>query len=91
MPATIRDKIKITFTWDKGAAPGIVYLGNSNLPPELIEQLSLAILEFAQHSPEGIAMMNNTGYEGLARMGADEMKLLEPYGNLLKKANTTEH
>jgi len=90
MPASIRDKIKIIYTWDKIAAPGIVYLGSPNLPREKLEQIKIAILEFAQQSTEGIKLMNNMGYGGLVPVGGDELRLLQPYGVLLKKAIASE-
>lgn len=86
MPAQVRDKIKIVRTWDKGAAPGIVYMGSPNLPPKKLEQIKQAILEFAQHTPEGRRLMTDMGYDGLAPVAAEELRALEPYGILLKQA-----
>jgi ABC-type phosphate/phosphonate transport system substrate-binding protein len=86
MPISIQNKIIVAYTWDKGAAPGIVYLGSPNLPREKLEQIKKAIHEFAQQSPEGIKLMNAMGYGGLASIGPEDLRSLEPYGALLKKA-----
>jgi phosphonate transport system substrate-binding protein len=86
MPASIRDKIKIVYTWDKVAAPGIVYLGSPNLPRKKLKQIKQAIREFAQHSAEGIKLMNDMGYGGLTPVGTEELRPLQPYGAMLKKA-----
>lgn len=88
MPASIREQIKIVYVWEKGAAPGIVYMGNPDMPRKHLEQINKAIIEFARDTPEGIKMLNDMGYGGLKPIGAEELRLLEPYGAMLKKALT---
>jgi phosphonate transport system substrate-binding protein len=91
MPDSIREKIKIAQTWNKVAAPGIVYLGNPNLPRDKLKQIKMAIHEFAQHSAEGIKLMNKMGYGGLTPVGKDELQSLQLYGVLLKKSIASDH
>lgn len=86
MPLSIREKIKIAYTWEKGAIPGIVYLGNPDIPHARLDQISKAISRFANDTPEGKKLMEDWGYGGLKSVGPTEMRTLAPYGVLLKKA-----
>lgn len=86
MPASIRENIKTAYTWEKGAAPGIVYLGSPDMPRERLEQISKAIFEFARDTPEGSKLMNDMGYGGLIPAGPETLRPLAPYGALLKEA-----
>lgn len=86
MSASIQNKLVVAYTWDKGAAPGVVYLGNPNLPSTKLEQIKRAILEFAQQTPEGIKLMHDMGYNGLTPISPDELIPLASYGEKLKNA-----
>lgn len=86
MPASVREQIKIVYTWGKGAAPGIVYLGSPDMPRDRLEKIKKTILEFAQATPEGVKLMADMGYGGLQIIGPDDLLPLAPYGALLKKA-----
>ncbi|TCV84327.1 phosphate/phosphite/phosphonate ABC transporter substrate-binding protein [Sulfurirhabdus autotrophica] len=86
LPAATQDSVKIIQTWERGAVPGIIYLGSPDLPREKIEALSQAILEYARDVPEGIALMKRLGYGGLAPIDLAELRTYEPYGVLLKEA-----
>ena len=88
MPASIREQIKIAYVWEKGAAPGIVYMGSPDMPRKRLEQINKAIIEFARDTPEGIKLLNEMGYGGLKPIVAEELRLLEPYGAMLKNALT---
>ena len=52
------------------------------------EQINKAIIEFARDTPEGIKLLNDMGYGGLKPIVAEELRLLEPYAAMLKKALT---
>ena len=91
MPQSIREQIKIVYTWDKGAAPGIVYLASPDMPAEQIKQLSRAIQEFARDVPEGKELMQRWGYGGLVPITAEELQGLAPYGILLKEEISKIH
>jgi phosphonate transport system substrate-binding protein len=90
MSPSIREKIKVAYTWEKDAVPGVVYLGNPDVPSERLEQISQAILEFARDTPEGKKLLAEWGYGGLKPIGPNEMRELAPYGALLKKALSQE-
>lgn len=91
MPLAIREQIKIVYTWDKGAAPGIVYLARPDMPGEQIKQISRAIQEFARDVPEGKELMKRWGYDGLVPITAEELQRLAPYGILLKEEISKIH
>lgn len=85
MPPSVREQIKIVSTWEQGAAPGIVYLASPALPPERILKISQAILEYARDVPEGKELLTSWGYDGLTPISSTDLKILEPYGKLLKE------
>lgn len=85
MPPSVREKIKIVQRWEKGAAPGVVYLCSPDMPRERAEQLNLAILEYSRDVPEGIELMKRLGYDGLAPITAEELRAFAPYGAMLKE------
>ena len=86
MPAAIKEKIKVVYTWDKSADPGVIYLANPNLSKKLREQISAAIYDYYKNTPDGIEQINEMGYGGLVTVTSGELKHLAPYGELLKKA-----
>lgn len=90
MPPATREKVKISYTWERGAIPGVVYLGNPDMPGDRLEQISQAIFEFARDNPDGKKLMADWGYGGLKPVDANEMRTLAPYGTLLKKALSQE-
>jgi len=85
MPAAARDAVRIVQTWDKGAAPGVVYLASPELPPAEVRRFSRAVLEYVA-SAEGRALMEQLGYGTLLPMKPDDLKFLAPYGAALKAA-----
>lgn len=91
MPATIRDKVKIVYTWDKAAAPGIVYLGSPDVPVDRLKPITKAILEFVRETTEGKKMMLDTGYGDLIPVSPEDLQALAPYGILLKESLSENH
>lgn len=90
MPVSIQDKIIIAYTWDKVHVPGIFILGSPKLSKLKLEKIKQAIDVFANNTEEGIQLMNDFGYRGLADTNPDELKPLKYYGELLKKAMDEE-
>ena len=86
MPATIKDKVKIVYTWEQGAAPGIVYMGSPKLSGDSLKLISKSILEFVRDTPAGKKMMLDTGYGGLISVKPEDLQALAPYGILLKES-----
>lgn len=86
MPATIKDKVKIVYTWEQGAAPGIVYMGSPKLSGDSLKLISKSILEFVRDTPAGKKMMLDTGYGGLIPVKPEDLQALAPYGILLKES-----
>lgn len=84
IPAASRDKIKTTYTWDKEAVPGIIYMGNPDIPSARLNKISNAILEFSQHTEEGSKLMKDMGYGGLKTISVDELLPLATYSTRLK-------
>lgn len=84
MPATIKDKVKVIYTWEQGAAPGIVYMGSPDMPSDRLKLINSTILEFVRSTPEGKKMMLDTGYGDLVPVNLDDLRALAPYGVLLK-------
>jgi phosphonate transport system substrate-binding protein len=85
MHSSISSRIKIVRTWDEGAAPGVIYMGSPKLPRAEIDQIKNAIQEFAQNSAVGILLMKKMGYGGLTEINEENLKLLAPYGKLLRQ------
>lgn len=86
MPASTKDQVKIVYTWEQGAAPGIVYMGNPDMPGDKLKLIKYAILEFVRDTPEGKKMMLDTGYGDLIPVKPDDLNALAPYGILLKES-----
>lgn len=84
MPKATRTAVRALQTWDAGAAPGVVYLASPNVPRERVEKMHQAILEFVRDTQEGRVLMKQLGYGGLVPVTSEELKLLAPYGALLK-------
>lgn len=85
MPAAVRNQVRQVVSWNKGAAPGVVYLASPEVPTARRERLTQAVVKFTQ-TPEGRALMEQWGYGGLVPMTAREFKPLEPYGARLRAA-----
>jgi phosphonate transport system substrate-binding protein len=85
MPLSVRKQVKIIYTWEQGAAPGIIYLASPNMPPDRVKKISQAILEYARDVAEGKELMQSWGYGGLVPVSAADLRRLEPYGKLLKE------
>ncbi len=86
MPASIKDKVKIVYTWEQGAVPGIVYLGSPDMQGDKLKLIKKFILEFVRDTPEGKKMMLDTGYGDLIPINPADLHALAPYGILLKES-----
>ena len=90
MAPRIREQIKIVYTWEKGSAPGVVYLSSPDLPRKRREQIKKAILEFTQNTPAGKKLMADMGYGGLQNIESADLQAFAPYAALLKQAISSE-
>ena len=86
MPAATREGVRVIQTWEKGAAPGVVYLANPALPPQRVAQLTQAILKFVRETPEGREFIAKLGYGGLVPATKQDLEPLAPYGEMFKEA-----
>lgn len=84
MPAIKRDALRVIHVWEQGAAPGIVYLVNKNVPSETATQVRDAIAQFTRDTEAGRALMAQFGYGALLPVTVEELKFLAPYGVQLK-------
>jgi len=84
MPPSIKEQVKIVHTWEKGSAPGVVFMGSPDMPLKRLEKIRKAILEFSQNTPEGKKLMADFGYGGLQNIEPAELQALALYGALLK-------
>jgi phosphonate transport system substrate-binding protein len=90
MAPAIREQVKIVFTWEKGSAPGVVYMASPDMPRDRREKIKKAILEFAQNTPEGKKLVTDFGYGGLQNIDPADLQALAPYGALLKSILANE-
>jgi phosphonate transport system substrate-binding protein len=86
MTASAREGVRIVQTWERGAAPGVVYLASPTLPRQRVAQLTEAILRFTRDQPEGRELMKSWGYGGFVPATSRDLEPLAPYGALLKAA-----
>jgi phosphonate transport system substrate-binding protein len=86
MPAATQAIIRIIQEWEKGEAPGVVYLASPALPPQRVTQLTEAILKYTRDTPEGREFINKLGYGGLVPATKRDLEPLAPYGKLFKEA-----
>lgn len=86
MPAATQAGVRVIQTWDKGAAPGVVYLANPALSPQRVAQLTQAILKFVRETPEGREFIVKLGYGGLVPATRQDLEPLAPYGEMFKEA-----
>jgi phosphonate transport system substrate-binding protein len=84
MPAATQAAVRVIDTWEKGAAPGVVYLTNPSLSPQRVAQLSQAILKYVRDTPEGREFIKKLGYGDLVPATAQDLAPFEPYGALFK-------
>lgn len=84
MPAATRDGVRVLQTWEKGAAPGVVYLVSPKLSKATREKFSRAVRSFVE-SPDGMALMQQLGYGTLLSATAADLQFLAPYGAALKE------
>lgn len=84
MAAETRAVVRVIDSWERGAAPGVVWLADPALPRERAEQIAAAVLAFTESSAEGRALMQQWGYGGLARASPDDLRALAPYGQWLR-------
>jgi len=85
MPAATQAAVRIIEKWKQGAAPGVVYLANPDLPRQRVTQLTQLILTFAHETPEGREFIKKLGYNGLVPATKKDLKPLAPYGEMFKK------
>jgi phosphonate transport system substrate-binding protein len=86
MPQAVRDQVRQVAVWDKGAAPGVVYMASPGVPGERRERLRRAILKFANDTAEGRELMGRLGYGSLIPATTKELQALKIYGARLRVA-----
>ena len=86
MPAATQAGVRVIQTWEKGAAPGVVYLASPDLPRQQVAQLTQAILTFVRETPEGREFINKLGYGSLVPATKQDLEPLAPYGEMFKEA-----
>lgn len=84
MPRPTREQVRVLASWEKGAAPGVVYLVSKTVSTELAARVKNAILEYVHDSDEGRVFMEQSGYGDLVPTQARELEFLAPYGTRLK-------
>lgn len=89
-PAT-RDRLRQLGTWDKGAAPGVVYLASPKVNAERVQRMKATMLDFVRDTPEGRELMTRFGYGGLVTVKPDDLRFLAPYGAQLKELLKGRH
>lgn len=90
MAPAVKEQVKVVYTWEKGSAPGIIYMSSPDMPRKRREKIKNAILEFAQNTPEGKKLMSDLGYGGLQNIEPADLQTLAPYGALLKNILISE-
>ncbi len=91
MAPAVKEQVKIVYNWEKGSAPGVIYMSSPDMPPKRREQIKKAILEFAQNTPEGKKLMTDMGYGGLQNIAPADLEKLAPYGALLRNILNTDN
>jgi len=86
MPAATQAGVRVILDWEKGEAPGVVYLASPALPPQRVAQLTQAILKFVRETPEGREFIMKLGYGGLVPASKQDLEPLAPYGRMFKEA-----
>lgn len=86
MPAATQEGVRVIQTWEKGKAPGVVYLANPALPRQRVAQLTQAIQKFVRETPEGREFMMKLGYGGLVPATKQDLEPLASYGEMFKEA-----
>jgi phosphonate transport system substrate-binding protein len=86
MPTATQAGVRVIQTWEKGAAPGVVYLASPALPRERVAQLTQAILKFVRETPDGREFIMKLGYGGLVPATKQDLEPLAPYGVMFKEA-----
>ena len=86
MPQATRDAVRVVQTWERGAAPGVIYLASPSMPRARVARMSQAILEFVRDTADGRDLMQRLGYGTLLPATVADLKPLAPYGALLKTA-----
>lgn len=85
MNAATRDGLRQVATWEKGAAPGVVYLVSPDVPPARVRRMQAAILEYVRDTQDGRELMTRFGYGGLLPAKPDDLRWLAPYGVQLRE------
>lgn len=85
MAPAIREAVRVVHGWDKGAAPGLLYLASPRLQREDRDRFTRAALDFVR-TDEGRALMERLGYGGLVPATQEDIRMFAPYGAALKRA-----
>ncbi len=65
IPASMQEQIVVAYTCDQ-PLPGSVFMGNPQMDRTHLKQISKAILDFTNHTPDGIRLMRRIGDHGLS-------------------------
>jgi phosphonate transport system substrate-binding protein len=87
----VRAAVRVAASWDKGAVPGVLYLASPDLSPGRVEELKRTISNFAMHTQEGRALMDQLGYGGLVPANVEVIRPLAPYGEQLRHTMSELH
>ncbi len=82
MPDELRNSVRELAT--TAHVPHLMYLARGDIPVVEVNKLSAILQEFVENSPEGKAFITDTGYGGLRKPTAGELKQLDPYVQDLK-------
>ncbi len=82
MPDNLRDSVKeLAIT---AQVPHLMFLAHGRIPMAEVDKIARILQEFAQNTPEGKAFISDTGYVGLRKPTAGELKRLDPFVQDLK-------
>lgn len=88
MPDELRNSVRELAT--TAHVPHLMYLARGDIPVVEVNKLSAILREFVENSPEGKVFITNTGYGGLRKPTAGELKQLDPYVQDLKDLLATQ-
>lgn len=82
MPDELRNSVRELAS--TAQVPHLMYLARGDIPIAEVNKLSAILQEFVENSPEGKIFITDTGYGGLRKPTAEELKQLDPYVQELK-------
>lgn len=88
MPDELRNSVRELAT--TAQVPHLMYLARGDIPAAEVNKLAAILQEFVENSPEGKAFISATGYVGLRKPTAEELKQLDPYVQDLKDLLATQ-